>query len=47
VYKEGRKVEPVDTIAAADTFSGTLAVMIISGKTIDEAVDMAQHASKL
>jgi ribokinase len=47
VYKEGRKVEPVDTTAAGDTFSGTLAAMIISGKTIDEAVDMAQHASSI
>jgi ribokinase len=47
VYKEGRKVETVDTTAAGDTFSGTLAAMIISGKTIDDAVDMAQHASSI
>lgn len=47
VYKEGRKVTAVDTTAAGDTFSGTLAAMIASGKPIDEAVDIAQHASSL
>ncbi|KIL42449.1 hypothetical protein SD70_00625 [Gordoniibacillus kamchatkensis] len=47
VYKEGRKVQAVDTTAAGDTFSGTLAAMITSGKTIDEAVDIAQLASSI
>jgi ribokinase len=47
IYKEGRKVEAVDTTAAGDTFSGTLAAMIISGKSIDEAVDIAQLASSI
>jgi ribokinase len=47
VYKESRKVEPVDTTATGDTFSGTMAAMIISGKTLDETVDIAQHASSI
>lgn len=45
VYKEARKVEAIDTTAAGDTFSGTLAAMIIAGKSMDEAVDLAQRAS--
>ncbi|WP_025848620.1 ribokinase [Paenibacillus ehimensis] len=47
VYKEARKVEAVDTTAAGDTFSGTLAAMIIAGKSMDEAVDIAQRASSI
>ncbi|TCZ76603.1 ribokinase [Paenibacillus albiflavus] len=47
VYKEGNKVEAVDTTAAGDTFSGTLAAMITSGKSMDEAVDIAQMASSI
>lgn len=47
VYKEARKVEAVDTTAAGDTFSGTLAAMIIAGKSKDEAVDLAQRASAI
>jgi len=47
VYKEARKVEAVDTTAAGDTFSGTLAAMITSGKSMDEAVDLAQRASAI
>ncbi|WJH34397.1 ribokinase [Paenibacillus sp. CC-CFT747] len=47
VYKEGRKVEAIDTTAAGDTFSGTLAAMITSGKSMDEAVDVAQYASSI
>jgi len=47
VYKEGNKVEAVDTTAAGDTFSGTLAAMITSGKSMDEAVDIAQLASSI
>ncbi|WP_348983779.1 ribokinase [Gottfriedia acidiceleris] len=47
VYKPCRKIVPVDTTAAGDTFSGTLAAMLSSGKTIDEAVDLAQIASSL
>lgn len=47
VYKEGRKVVPVDTTAAGDTFSGTLAAMIASGKSMDEAVDLAQLAASI
>ena len=46
-YKEARKVRPVDTTAAGDTFSGTLAAMITAGKRLDEAVDIAQHASSI
>ncbi|MFC5447036.1 ribokinase [Paenibacillus aestuarii] len=47
VYKEGRKVQAVDTTAAGDTFSGALAAMITSGKSIDEAVDVAQLAASI
>ncbi|WP_028551702.1 ribokinase [Paenibacillus sp. UNC451MF] len=47
VYKVARKVEAVDTTAAGDTFSGTLAAMIITGKSMDEAVDLAQRASAI
>ncbi|MBP1966791.1 ribokinase [Paenibacillus aceris] len=47
VYMEGRKVKAIDTTAAGDTFSGTLAAMITSGKTLDEAVNIAQHASSI
>ncbi|KZE71638.1 hypothetical protein AV654_05375 [Paenibacillus elgii] len=47
VYKEARKVEAIDTTAAGDTFSGTLAAMIIAGKSMDEAVDIAQRASSI
>lgn len=47
VYKEGRKVQAIDTTAAGDTFSGALASMITSGKSMDEAVDFAQKASSM
>jgi len=47
VYKEGRKVQAVDTTAAGDTFSGALAAMITSGKSMDEAVDVAQLAASI
>ncbi|MFU1795659.1 ribokinase [Paenibacillus azoreducens] len=47
VHKEGRKVTAVDTTAAGDTFAGTLAAMICSGKGIDEAVDLAQQAASI
>ncbi|MBA2941921.1 ribokinase [Paenibacillus sp. CGMCC 1.16610] len=47
VYMEGRKVKAIDTTAAGDTFSGTLAAMITSGKSLDEAVNIAVHASSI
>ncbi|UUZ90099.1 PfkB family carbohydrate kinase [Paenibacillus sp. P25] len=47
VFKESRKVEAVDTTAAGDTFSGTLAAMIVAGRSLDEAVDIAQHAASI
>lgn len=47
MYKEARKVQAVDTTAAGDTFSGTLAAMITAGKSMDEAIDIAQHASSI
>lgn len=47
VHKAGYKVVAVDTTAAGDTFAGTLAAMICSGKSIDEAVDMAQQAASI
>ena len=47
VHKASRKVTAVDTTAAGDTFSGTLAAMIVSGRTLDEAVDIAQRAAAI
>lgn len=47
IHKLGRIVEAVDTTAAGDTFSGALAAMITSGKSLDEAVDIAQLASSI
>ncbi len=47
VHKAGRKVEAVDTTAAGDTFAGTLAAMICSGRSLDEAVDLAQQAASI
>ena len=47
VYKQGHPVEAIDTTAAGDTFSGTFATMIASGKTMDEAVDIAQLAASI
>ncbi|CAG7652030.1 ribokinase [Paenibacillus allorhizosphaerae] len=47
VYKEALKVKAIDTTAAGDTFSGTLAAMIVTGKSMDEAVDLAQRASAI
>ncbi|MBW5448036.1 ribokinase [Cohnella sp. CFH 77786] len=47
IYKEGLRVIAVDSTAAGDTFSGTLAAMIVSGKTMDEAVDIAQRAAAI
>src|SRR5690606_38037153 len=47
IHKQGHKVKVVDTTAAGDTFSGALAAMITSGKSIDEAVEIAQLASSI
>jgi len=47
VHRTARKVEAVDTTAAGDTFSGTLSAMVAAGKSLDEAVNMAQHASSI
>lgn len=47
VHKEGHIVQAVDTTAAGDTFTGTLAAMICAGKPMDEAVDIAQLASSI
>lgn len=47
VHKEGRKVTAIDTTAAGDTFSGTLAAMIAAGKSMDDAVDLAQAAAAI
>ncbi|MEK8128220.1 ribokinase [Paenibacillus filicis] len=46
-YKPARKVQAVDTTAAGDTFSGTLAAMITTGRSMDEAVELAQRASAI
>lgn len=47
VYLEGHKVNAVDTTAAGDIFSGTLAAMIVKGKSLDEAVKLAQLAASI
>ena len=47
IYKEGKNVRAVDTTAAGDTFSGTLAAMIASGRPLDDAIDIAQQASAI
>ena len=47
VHRESRKVVAVDTTAAGDTFSGTLAAMIVSGRSLDEAVEIAQRAAAI
>lgn len=43
----GFKVEPVDTTAAGDTFNGALAVALLEGKSIREAVMFAHKASSI
>jgi len=47
VHQASRRVTAIDTTAAGDTFSGTLAAMIVSGKSLDEAVDLAQRAAAI
>lgn len=47
VYKEGYPVTAVDTTAAGDTFAGTFAAMMVSGRGMDEAVDIAQRAASI
>lgn len=47
VHKPGRSVQAIDTTAAGDTFSGALAAMIVAGKSMDEAVDIAQRAASI
>lgn len=47
VYQASRKVAAIDTTAAGDTFSGTLAAMIVSGRSLDEAVGIAQRAAAI
>ncbi|WP_276356757.1 ribokinase [Cohnella caldifontis] len=47
VHKMSLPAEVVDTTAAGDTFSGTLAAMIVAGKPMDEAVDIAQRAAAI
>lgn len=47
VHHAGRKVTAVDSTAAGDTFSGALAAMIVSGRSLDEAVDIAQRAAAI
>jgi ribokinase len=47
VHKESLPVQAVDTTAAGDTFSGTLAAMIVAGRPMDEAVDIARRAAAI
>jgi len=43
----GFQVDPVDTTAAGDTFNGTLAVALVEGMPLDEAVAFANAAAAL
>lgn len=47
VIVNGFKIEPVDSTAAGDTFSGVFASMLCSGCSIDEAVEGAQAAAAI
>jgi len=47
VHHAGYKVDAVDTTAAGDTFAGVFATMVVSGKTIDESVELAQRAASI
>ena len=47
IHKPAREVSAVDTTAAGDSFSGALAVALISGNSIDEAVDFASIVGSL
>lgn len=44
---EGFKVKAVDTTAAGDTFNGALAVALLEGKSLREAVLFAHKASSI
>lgn len=46
-FTPARKVDAVDATAAGDTFCGALAVAIVEGKTLKDAVDFATAASSL
>lgn len=43
----GNKVEVVDTTAAGDTFNGYLAVSLAEGKSMEDAVRIANHAASI
>lgn len=47
VHQAGYKVDAVDTTAAGDTFAGVFATMVVTGKTIDESVELAQRAASI
>lgn len=46
-YVTSFKVNPVDTVAAGDAFNGALAVELISGKSLKEAVEFANAVGAL
>jgi ribokinase len=43
----GYTVKPVDTVAAGDAFNGALAVAVVSGKSLEEAVRFSNAAGAL
>lgn len=43
----GYPVKPVDTVAAGDSFNGALAVAIVNGKSLEEAVSFANAVGAL
>lgn len=46
-HVEGFPVEPVDTVAAGDSFNGALAVQVVRGKPLSEAVRFANAVGAL
>jgi ribokinase len=46
-YVPGYPVKPVDTVAAGDAFNGALAVALVDGKPIEEAVSFANAVGAL
>lgn len=46
-HRQGHAVEPVDTVAAGDCFTGALAVELALGKTLPEAIHFANAAAAL
>ena len=46
-FVKGNKVPVVDTVGAGDSFNGALAVAIMEGKSLEEAVNFANAMGAL